>query len=305
MTLRPASLITIAVATIASGQDLVHKAPPQTETIFIVGATVHPVSAPPIEDGVIGFENGRITWVGPRTSFEGEMNGRLVRADGMHVYPGLIGANTRMGLTEISSVRASEDSDETGSITPEVRASVAVNPDSTLIPVTRANGILTVATLPSGGTIPGQASVIAMDGWTWEDMTILDDAGMVVNWPRMRGGYAPFDEPREVKNPLDEITTFFDEADAYLAHARGTDLRYESMRSVLEGEAPLMVRADDLEQITSAVHFCNERDLRLVILGGHDAYMCADLLKAHDVGVIVDGTYQFPHRDDAPYDEAY
>ena len=59
---------------------------------------------------------------------------------------------------------------------PEVRAAVAVNPDSTLIPVARLNGVLLAGVMNSGGRIPGRASIIRLDGWTWEDMTVKDDA---------------------------------------------------------------------------------------------------------------------------------
>ena len=90
----------------------------------------------------------------------------MIDGKGKHVYPGLIGAVTQLGLTEIGSVRASRDFAEIGDVTPEVRAAVAINPDSTLFPVTRANGVLSAGVFPTGGVIPGRASVIQLEGWT-------------------------------------------------------------------------------------------------------------------------------------------
>ena len=58
---------------------------------------------------------------------------------------GLVGAYTQIGLTEIDAVPATRDVRESGhlGVSPEARAITAVNPDSTLIPVARMNGVLT------------------------------------------------------------------------------------------------------------------------------------------------------------------
>src|SRR5262245_33625217 len=131
---------------IARAQDLTHKAPPQSKPITIYNATIHPLTAAKpdetIDNGFITFDKGVITAIGsgkppstPETSID---------AKGLHIYPGLIGARTQLGLVEFSPVRPSNDTSETGGITPEVRPLTAVNPDSTLLPVTRSNGILTV-----------------------------------------------------------------------------------------------------------------------------------------------------------------
>ncbi|XOV75657.1 MAG: hypothetical protein ACFHWZ_01090 [Phycisphaerales bacterium] len=182
-------------ASLANAQDLGVKAPPQDHPVILVG-TVHTVSDGTIENGMVMFDDGVITTVG-----DAEMLQRMRLTEdvevielpeGMHIYPGLIGANTIIGLTEISSVRATLDYSEVGEFTPEARAIVSVNPDSTIIPVTRSAGIMTVGVLPQGGNITGRAAVIRMDGWTWEDLAIEQDAGLVVNWPsvrrRARGG---------------------------------------------------------------------------------------------------------------------
>ena len=41
---------------------------PQTKPIAVVGATIHTISGPAIEDGTILFEDGRITDVGASTA---------------------------------------------------------------------------------------------------------------------------------------------------------------------------------------------------------------------------------------------
>ena len=314
---RPA-LAALATAAAAHAQDLTIKAAPQSQPIVIVGATIHPISSPPIENGYIAFEKGRITGVGSGSP-ERAPGARVIEAEGLHVYPGLIAADTQLGLAELAAVRAMNDYSETGGITPEVRAVVAVNPDSTLLPVTRSNGILTVAVCPSGGRIPGRLGVMRLDGWTWEEMAIKDDAGLCISWPSQRTFNAPWmsqteDEQRtESRRAHEAIDDTFKAAAAYLRAkeadaALPTDLRWEAMRRVIapgEDQLPVFISAADVDQITSAVTWALDRKLKPVIVGGRDAEQCADLLKRHDIPVIITGTHAFPKRSDAPYDDAF
>jgi len=308
-------LAVAALAVPAAAQDLTHKAPPQRDPIAIINATIHPVSSETIESGWILLEDGRIVDMGKGVRGFNRRT-KTIDGEGLHVWPGLFGANTVTGLVEINSVRATRDFAETGDITPEVRAAVAVNPDSTIIPVTRANGVLTVGVFPMGGAVPGRASVIRMDGWTWEDLAIDDAAGLVVNWPIVK----PIDawwmdksdeeQMKEAKENLRKIDEIFDAAEAYVA-ARAADpsvpvdLRFEAMRTVLEGEDPVLISAQELEQIESAVSWAAARDLKTVIVGGRDADLCTDLLRRHDVSVIVTGTHKLPRSRDAAYDDPF
>ncbi len=151
----------------------------------IIGGTVHPISGPPIENGVVLMENGKITAVGAAAAVSYPAGTKTVDATGLHVYPGLIDADTQLGITEINSIRSTIDAREMGPFNPELRAAIAVNPDSELIPVARANGILHAMTAPSGGTISGMGALLCLDGWTWEDMAINPTAGLYMNFPLM------------------------------------------------------------------------------------------------------------------------
>jgi len=116
-------------------------APSQTKPIAIKGATIHPVSGPDIPNGTIVFENGKITALGADAAIPSGAD--VIEANGKHVYPGLINANTVLGLVEIGAVRSTVDVEEAGALNPNVRSITSVNPDSELIPVARAAGVLT------------------------------------------------------------------------------------------------------------------------------------------------------------------
>ncbi|MCG8606081.1 amidohydrolase, partial [bacterium] len=137
----------------------------QDRPIALVGGTVHTVSGATMARGTVLFIDGKITAVG--TNVTVPSGTERIDVSGKHVYPGLIAANTKLGLVEINSVRATRDMNEIGEIKPNIRTEVSINPDSELLPVTRANGITLAHTVPGGGLISGTSAVTMLDGWTW------------------------------------------------------------------------------------------------------------------------------------------
>ncbi len=315
-----AALVVLAGGARAMAQDLTHKAAAQDHPIVLSGCTVHPISGEAIQDGYVHFKDGKIVNVGkePIPRFA-DSTVQIIDAKGMHVFPGMISADTQLGLVEFPPVNVTVDTGEVGDVTPEVRPSTAVNPDSTLLPVTRTNGVLVVGVMPTGGAVAGQVSVMRLDGWTWEDMTVKGTAGVLVNWPNVRPITAWWmdrsadDQLKEIRERISTIEETFETAKAYAAAraadpASATDLRWEAMRGVYaqgKDRLTVFITANERDQITSAVSWAAKAGVKAVIVGGRDAAECADLLKKHDVGVIVEGTFAFPRRDDAPYDDAY
>jgi imidazolonepropionase-like amidohydrolase len=307
------AILLLAIAAAAAAQDLTPRAAPQKGAIALAHATVHPIDGPPVEDGYVLFDAGRIVEVG-RGIPPGDA--RVVDARGRHVYPGFIAPFTNLGLTEIGAVRATRDDREAGEASPEVRAAVAVNPDSTLIPVARSNGVLSFAAFPRGGLVPGRASVLSVEGWTWEEMALEADAGLVVDWPSPRPPGSPFEERDEAKLAEDlqrgvaRLEQLFAEGKAYVsaraADARTpVDVRLEAMRGALERKRPVFFLAQDYDQIAAALAFAARRGLSPVIVGGQDAWLLADRLKEQDAAVIVDSIHRFPKRSDSDFDETY
>lgn len=311
----------VVMAIIAAGAVASPEVPgsPQAGPIALVGGTVHPVSGPTIEGGVVLFEGGKLVAVGRDVQIPEKAE--RVDVTGKHVYPGLIDANSQVGLVEVSSVRGSVDTSETGLVNPNVKAEVAVNPDSELIPVGRAGGVLTVLTVPSGGLITGQSACMLLDGWSWEDMCLKSGVGLHITWPRMRPVEAWWVEEdagqqtEQRDRALKTIRTALDDAKAYAkakqAHADGQgaepeyDTRWEAMLPVLVGKVPVFIEAEDIQQIQAAIAFCEAEGLKPVIVGGYDAPQCAALLKKHDVPVIVGGVFRMAVRRNEPYDAGY
>ena len=264
---------------------------PQKKTVALVGATIHTVSGATLSDATLVFDKGRITAIGDVKAPDGA---EVINLKGRHIYPGLIESYSQLGLIEISAVRSTNDSSESGSFNPNVKAHIAVNPDSEILPVTRSNGVLLAMSAPSGGIMSGQASLLQLDGWTSEDLTLKAGVGIMVE--RLR-----FAELRE----------FFADARAYQVAIKDKssgqlhDQRLAALQKVLAGEMPIIVQADRLHDIQAAVAFANSENVKLIILGGYDAELAADLLKEHRVPVIIKAIFRSPRRRDDVYDAAY
>lgn len=317
------STVTVALLTVfgvasASASDQIPGAP-QKKPIALVNATLHPVSGPSIEDGTLIFDSGKIVEMGRR--MKPPKGADVIDLKGKHVYPSLIESCSNLGLTEISSVRGTVDISESGTLNPNVRAYVSVNPDSELIPVTRANGVLIAVSAPSGGLVSGKASVMQLDGWTYEDMTLKSDCAMVIQWPRSspatdHGPIVLGHEPQQARDrirskALKDLRELFEHARTYIKAREGNpveqafDSRLNAMIPVIEGRIPLLIAADRVTQIQAAVAFGVEQGVKVILLGGHDAEMCAELLRRYDVPVIIDAIYKVPQRTHEDYDAAY
>ncbi len=290
-----APLFVFLHTTLATASDQI-PGKPQSKPIAIVGATIHTVSGPTLARGAIVFDNGRIVQVGQDATLPDGTE--VIDGTGKHVYPSLIEAYSDIGLVEINSVRATMDATETGSINSNVRAAVAFNADSELIPVNRANGVLLAVTAPDGGMIAGRSSLMMLDGWNWEDMTLAADTGMHVNWPRGDGSLTELVE-------VLEQTRRYQAARAASNSDQAKDLRLEALLPVIDQSIPLIVAATTLNQIEAAVAFGRQQNVRIIINGGYDAVACAELLKRENIPVIVSAVYRVPSRRHSAYDEGY
>lgn len=286
-------------------------APPQEGPIALVNGRIHTAVSPPMAKGTVLFEDGKITAVGEKVEIPAAAKRIDIR--GRDVYPAFTAVNTILGLVEIGMVDITHDYEENPFISPNIHTNVAVNPDSELIPVTRANGIAFTLTVPGGKGIKGMSSYMATDGWTWEDMTVKAPAALHIDWPRMgvnRDNGNTQNRDRHIKR----IRDAFADARAYWkakeaekgqgAPYHKTDRRWEAMKPVLDKAIPVVVDAAHVEEIQSAVAWAEEEDIRLIIQGGQDAWRVAELLKEHEIPVIVEGTLSSRMRRWEGYDQA-
>ena len=279
----------------------------------LVGGTVHPVSGPAIEKGVVLIEGGRITAVG--ADVRAPDHAEVVRCDGLHVYPGLIDGATTLGLGEIASVPAGQDMSELGGIEPDLRVTAAVHPGSALIPVTRRAGITSVLVLPGGGVLPGRGSVMNLAGHTWEEMTLADAQVQRLMLPAVAADEAP--EKALENDEFTRLTKLFDEcrrdaqaraAGACPPHAPGHAALAPFLVAGADGrKKTFVIDASSTNQLRAAVLFAEKEQLDYVLLGCRDAWQVAEFLKQHGARCLVANSIGLPgdrQRDDAAYQNA-
>ena len=313
------TLFIIIISTFISASDQI-PGPPQSHPILLKNGVIHTISNGVIQGSIL-FDNGKITHVGEFIA--PQVGTEVIDLEGKHVYPGFIAAVSGIGLVEINAVDVTNDHSERGDFNPNVRANVAYNPDSEIIPTTRSNGVLIANVVPASGLVSGQSSIMMMDGWTWENATLSHPSGLHINWPQMgtrtRGRFGrsvPIKKQIERRNKsLKALDDMMKESRAY-ARLRQTksrsaenyhneDLRLESMIPYVQGKLPIYVHANEVRQIEAAVHWSKRQDVNIIIVGGKDAWRTTNLLRKNKVPVIYEGVTALPNRRFEDYDQAY
>lgn len=270
------------------------------QDIAVRGETVYPVTAPPIENGVVLIEDGKIVAVGPAADVRIPDGVEVLEA--AVVTPGLIDAHSVVGLA--GYLNQQEDQDEiehSSAIQPELRAIDAYNPREPLIAWLRSFGITTVHTGHAPGeVISGQTMIVKTAGNTVGEAVLVPFAmiaatlgeGAVVGEGGESGRTSPGNRSKAAAMLRAELV----EAQEYLArHGKdgdqeengGRDLALEALGRVLRKEIPLLVTAQRHQDIMTALRIADEFDIRLILDGGAESYLVLDEIRAAGVPVIV------------------
>ncbi len=286
----------------------------QAQTYAIRGGTVHTLTGQTFV-GTVVVRDGRIVDVGP--DVQPPEDALVVEAAGKHVYPGMFDAVTGLGLTEVGAVEVTNDSQEQGDFKPHLQTASAIHPATEHIPVTRANGVTHTMAAPGGGIIAGQASLVGLDGWTVEEMTIDPGAAMVVNFPSLtpRRGYGasgasrPWSEVEKAwREQVARLDAWMDAGRQYraaLAAGAERSLELEAMAEVVNREMPVLLEANGERDIRNAVEWAERQNIRYVITGGSQGWKIAGWLAGKGVPMILGPSQVMPAGSDPSYDEAY
>lgn len=287
---------------------------------LIRGATIHPPGKPAFVGSVLVTGN-KITKVFPDGPGEGPEGTRIVEATGRHLYPGMIDAGTILGLVEIDSATETNDSRDGGDFQPDLRASAGINPDSELIPVTRANGVTTVVTRPTGSLVAGQGALINLAGWVPAEMTVVDPLALCITYPGEPAGRGFFGPPggqrgetpaarRVREEKLTRLKELFDQARRYDAAKKadpGTppNPRLDALIPYARREKPVMITADRKSDILAALKLADELKVKMILSGGSEAWKVPGELVKRDVPVILGPVMTVAREPGERYDANY
>jgi imidazolonepropionase-like amidohydrolase len=289
--------------------------------LAITNARIFPIAKPAIDRGTIVIRDGLIENLG--TGIAVPSGAQVIDAAGADVYPGFIDAQTTVGLEDPGAGNFG-DANEVLDFNPGLRAFVAFHNDSDAIPVLRANGVTTVAATPGGGLLGGQASVMDLDGYTWEESTVAPSVGVTFQFPRLGGGgrggggggrggppadrtYEDLKKERDAQ--LDRVARLLDEARAYAKAAgpnRQRDLVLEALVPVVDRRQPLITRVGTQPELRDAVAFADRVGVRIVIAApGAEAATEAALLREKNIPVVILQVLTLPTRADMAHQASY
>ena len=297
-------------------------APKQMKSVLLSGLTVHVGNGKVIEHALVGFREGKIDLVidGSTARFK---EGALAYDTTLYfkeaqAYPGFFAPNSTLGLSEIEAVRATNDFTDIAGYNPHIRACIAFNTDSKVIPTVRTNGVLFTEVTPRGGVISGTSGLMALDGWNWEDAAVKLEVGIHVNFPKiiqLNGWWAepqPASPNKKYDEQIQELKKFFTDAKAYAGETNPQEknLRFEAMRDVFKGTKNVYMHADEEKDILAAINFCKQFGItKMVLIGGAESWRISTLLKQNNIPVMVTRVHSLPARQqddiDLPYKLPY
>jgi imidazolonepropionase-like amidohydrolase len=308
-------------------------------TIALRGGKLLTITHGTIDNGVVVMQNGKITAVGGAGTAI-PSGAQVIDATGMTIYPGLIDAETHLGLTEISAENMTNDMVETSDeIMPHMHTYDAFHAESELIPVTRMNGITNAVVAPeSEDSLPGQDSFVQLAGRSRDEMVMVRDIAMPLNFigeVRRTGGRgaggATARYPETRMGVAAQLRQAFIDAQDYASRAekrastpssetspsattegagRGAsssfkrDLKLEALVPYLQGKKPVVLAARQADEVMTAVSLAREFNLKVILNHVDKAERLVDQIAAFKVPVIVGPIYTAPGEEQR-YDAVY
>lgn len=298
------------------------------EVIAIRGGKVLTITKGTIENGVVLIQGGKITAVGAAGSVNIPRGAKIVEAAGMWVYPGLIDSQSQLGLTEISAVDMTNDQVEPADpITPHMSITDAFHAETELIPVARLNGVTNAVVVPStSNTLPGQMSMIQLDGRDRDEMLMKKDFAMPLNftggqrrqgtggglatrYPSTRMGVAAqlrqaFIDAQDYQQKLADYNAKPTDAKGEKKTPPKRDLKHEALIPYLKGEKPVLLTALEPSDLQVAMKLAKEFNLKVILGQVTYSQKMLDAIADSKLPVIVGNIYALPKANER-YDAVF
>lgn len=285
-------------------------APAWAQTLVVTHAEAWTMeSSEPVRDATIVIENGRIVSVAAGGAVPG--GATVINAHGKPVTPGFVNGATQLGLIEVRS--ASETSDETSSDdrNPGFSPARALNGNSTLVSLARADGLTRALVYPSPSRQPVFAGEPVMARLR-EGVDILDRSDLAVYATIGGGAWAKLGSRAQQWTVLRNALTEAKRAAASDTtegpgrgrgkggppSARGRRSGENPIRSMIAGEIPLAIQTHRESDILQAIALARDFAIRVVIVGGAEAWRVADALATAKIGVVLDPQANLPFTFD-------
>lgn len=312
----------------ATGQIGVQRERNAPEVYAITNARIVTVAGPTIDKGTVVVRDGVIGAVG--ATVQPPADARVIDGTGLTVYPGLIDANSSIGLvapppaanggrggrgggrgaapTQQGAPAGAPNSLHPLGLQPELAVVDILHPDAEALAGPQSAGITSALTAPSTGIFRGLSAVVNLAGATPQAMIVKAPVAEQIGFTPLRGGGYPgslLGVFAALRQMLLDAQHYALEQTAYAKNPRGRrrpepDPSLEALQPVLARQIPVVLAASSQREIERALDLAKEFNLRPIIAGGEEADRVAARLKAGNVPVLL--SLNFPRRPQASPD---
>ena len=278
----------------------------EAKSIVIKNATIFDGIEDSSYNGHILIEDGYIKKISKSSMIQGD---KVIDVKGKIVTPGLIAPDTEIGIVEIGALSVTRD-DESNIYDIGFSIHSAFNPNSTLIPWNRSNGITSAITLPRNTSSPigGLGSFFILDS----KMNINSNADMVLIG---RLGGSGSSSRAEMLSLMDDILSFgsslskkdigsdltIDEIIESSSVASYLDLKTRDVKTLFrlfEENLPLIIKSHRASDIINLINLKKKYDLNLIIMGAQEASLVVDEIAQNDIPLIINPINNIPNSFD-------
>ena len=300
------------------------------DTYAITNARIITVTGPVIDRGTVVIRDGLIAAVGANVTVPADA--RVIDGAGLTVYPGLIDANTSLGLPQPSpspspspspgggggfgqqlrplTYLTAPNSTQVPGLQPEVMVEDFIRPGGDQIEAARNLGITTALSTPRTGIWMGQSALINLAGETPQQMIVRSPVAMHVGFTPLRAGAYPnslLGVFAALRQMLLDAQRYREVQQIYQRSPRGTrrpeqDRSLAALLPVLDGTMPVVMYADREREIARALDLAGEFKLKAIIAGGMESEKLATRLRDSKVPILL--SLNFPRRTTAALPEA-
>jgi imidazolonepropionase-like amidohydrolase len=297
------------------------------ETYAITNAHIVPVNGARIERGTVVIRRGLIAAVGAQV--QAPADARVIDGTGLTVYPGLIDANTTLGIPQptpaptagerraagtapaapqLASAAFAPNAAHPPGLQPETLAVDLIQPGGAQIEAARNAGLTSALVAPREGIFIGQSAFINLAGETTEQMIVRSPVALHVGFTPFRGGQYPASLMgvfATLRQMLLDASRLREANQIYARSPRGLrrpeqDKSLLALQPVLAREMPVIMHVNTEREIRRALDLAQEFNLRVIISGGMESWKVTNRLR--DVPVLL--SLNFPKRTTAQAPEA-
>ena len=276
-----------------------------SQTIVIKGGEIHTGLNEEPFVGDILIEGDTILEVSTK-SLKGDV---VVDASNKIITPGVIAPDTQIGILEIGAISETRDGD---SDIYSMGFSVydAINPNSTLIPWNRSNGVTSAITLPDFNWDPlsGMASYLLLDGSLrvngMPDVALTGEIGAVSSGSRAERlivvkdllEFASKLDEKDMSSPkkISEAIEDFEIAELMDLHPRDVIALY----NLLNKNLPLVIKTNRASDILKLIDIKKLYRLNLILMSAQEAELVKNEIAENKIPVIINPFDNIPDSFD-------